>query len=237
MIRAALVLVLTACLALTASPATAQDALSKRVSLDLKAMAPIDAFRVIADSVGVKVTVDAKVTAPIDILVKDVSARTALTTMCESIGCRWTAAGGIITVTPADRSTPATPANPVKVYAMTRQTSGTVELKKQLLEKIQAALKQPLPADMKFENAPLAEVSARLSAALGLTVTLMSENPALKTVTADFSNRTLMTALEDLGSAGSNPPPLRLTISYPSTPGGPVTPSIMIGIKMDPKKK
>ena len=88
MTRTAFVLVLVACLALAASPATAQDALSKRVSLDLKAMAPADAFKVIADSVGMKVTVDAKVTAPIDILVRDVTAKTALTTICESIGCR-----------------------------------------------------------------------------------------------------------------------------------------------------
>ena len=57
---------------------------------------------------------------------------------------------------------------------MPKQTSGTVEQKRLLLERIKEALKQPLPAGMKFENAPLSEVSARLSEALGLTVTLMS---------------------------------------------------------------
>jgi len=237
MTRAALVLLFAASLAIATTPATAQDALSKRVSLDLKAMAPGDAFKVIADAVGMKVTVDAKVTAPIDILVRDVTARTALTTIGESIGCRWSVSNGTLVVTPADRPAPTTLSNPVTVSAMPKQTGGTVEAKKLLLERIQAALKQPLPAGMKFENAPLSTVSGRLSEALGLAVTLMSENPALRTVTADFSNKTLLTALQDLGSSGSNPPPLRLTISYPSAPGGTVTPSIMIGIRMDPKKK
>ena len=37
-----------------------RTALSKRVSLDLKAMAPADAFKVVGDSVGMKVTVDAE---------------------------------------------------------------------------------------------------------------------------------------------------------------------------------
>ena len=40
----------------------AQDALSKRVSLDLKAMAPADAFGTLASSVGLKAVVDPTVT-------------------------------------------------------------------------------------------------------------------------------------------------------------------------------
>jgi hypothetical protein len=237
MIRAAFVLALAACLALAASPAAAQDALSKRVSLDLKAMAPADAFKVLADSVGLKVTVDAAVTTPIDILVKDVSARTALTTMCESIGCRWTAASGVIAVSPAKDPAPTPSDGPAKVAVMTRQTGGTVEQKKQLLDKIQAALKQPLPAGMRFENAPLGAVCARLSEALGLSITMASEHPGLATVTADFSGQTLMTALKHLGEAGNAAPVLRLTISDRRAPGDPVTPSIMISFKVDAKKK
>jgi hypothetical protein len=237
MTRVALVLVFAACLVLAASPATAQDALSKRVTLDLKGMAPSQAFRMIADLAGMGITISTAVTTPVDILVRDVTAKTALTVICESIGCTWRLSSGVIVVAPADGSTPTGPIDPGAVSPVLLQNIGTVEQRKLLLERIQAALKQPLPAGMKFENAPLSTVSGRLSDALGLTVTLMSEDPALRTVTADFSSKTLMTALQELGSSGSNPPPLRLTVSYPSTPGGPVTPSIMIGFKMDPKKK
>src|SRR5512136_2316867 len=81
-----------------AAPASAQDALAKRVSLDLKAMAPADAFKVIADAVGCAVDVGPDVSTPVDILVRNVTAKTALNTICESIGCSWTLAGSTITV-------------------------------------------------------------------------------------------------------------------------------------------
>lgn len=226
MTRAALVLMLAACLALAASPAFAQDALAKRVSLDLKAMAPADAFKVLADSVGLKVTVDAKVAAPIDILVKDVSARTALTTMCESVGCRWTMASGVIVVTPTRAAGSS---------ASTKRTSSTVEQKKRLMERIQAALKQPLPPGMKFENAPLADVSARLSDALGLKVDLTSSDPALRTLTADFGNRTLLDALQGIFPPSERAYSWRVVVA--SRDAGATSPSIMLGIKMDGKKQ
>jgi hypothetical protein len=238
MTRTVRVLLVLLAIASFAAPAGAQDPLGSKVTVDLKAVPPDQAFRVVGNTIGMKVTVDAAVTTPIDILVKDVSARTALTTMCESIGCRWSVSNGSLVVARADRPAPATPASPVIVPAMTRQTGGTVEQKRLLLERIQAALKQPLPAGMKFENAPLSTVSGRLSDALGLAITMTSGDPALTTVTADFSNQSLMTALKRLGGGtGGDAPPLRLTIRYPSAPGGPVTPSIIIGFKMDPKKK
>jgi len=227
MIRAAFVLVLAACLALAASPATAQDALSKRVSLDLKAMAPADAFKVIAETVGMKVTVDAAVTTPIDILVKDVSARTALTTMCESIGCTWTVANGIVTVSPVRR---------VGASAVAKPVRATIEQKKLLMERIQASLKQPLPAGMKFENAPLADVSARLSEAVGLKVELTSSDPSLRTLTADFSNQTLLEALKGVFPPGERPAySWRLLVA--SRDADAESPSIMLGIKVDGKKR
>jgi len=233
MTRTVRVLLALLAIASFAAPAGAQDPLASKVTVDLKAVPPDQAFRVVGNTIGMKVTVDAAVTMPIDILVKDVSARTALTTMCESIGCIWTLSSGVIAVSPAKGPAPTPSAVSTKVAVMTGQTGGTVEQKRLLLER----MKEALPAGMKFENAPLSTVSGRLSEALGLTVTLMSEDPALRTVTANFSSKTLMTALQELGSSGSNPPPLRLTVTYPSTPGSPVTPSIMIGFKMDPKKK
>ena len=222
-----LALALAASLAFSASPAVAQDALSKRVSLDLKAMAPADAFKVIADSVGMKVTVDAKVTTPVDILVRDVSAKTALNTICESIGCQWTAASGAIEVTPISNAVPT---------AASRRTSATVEQKKVLMERIQASLKQPLPAGMKFENAPLADVSARLSDALGLKVDLTSSDPTLRTLTADFSSQTLLDALKGVFPPGEHAAYSWRMVVAPRDADA-KSPSIMLGIKVDPKKK
>ena len=80
------------------APALAQDATAKKVTLDLNGVAPAAAFKAVADAIGVTVTVDAAVTDPVDITVRNVSARTALNAMCESIGCRWTLSGGSLAV-------------------------------------------------------------------------------------------------------------------------------------------
>jgi hypothetical protein len=186
---------------------TADDPLSKRVSLDLKAMAPADAFGTLAASTGLKVIVDPAVTAPVDILVRNVTARTALTTMCESIGCQWTVAAETLSITPArvpERSTVS--------YAVRRQSSAEVD-------RILKLLKQPLPADMKFTNAPLVTVSERLSQALGIRVVLSSDDPALQSVTIDFSQTTLEAGLKRLSEFSSWQGRLDLKIGV-ATPSG-----------------
>ena len=224
--RTALVLVLAAGLVFAAFPAAAQDALSKRVSLDLKAMAPADAFKVIGDSVGMKVTVDAALTAPVDILVKNVTAKTALNTICESIACRWSVSDGVISVAPR-----------TEFSMRSRGTAGDAKSEKAnaAMARIQSALKQPLPAGMRFENAPLADVSARLSEALGLKIELTSSDPALRTLTADFSNQTLLDALKGVFPPGERAYSWRLAVA--SRDADATSPSIMLGIKVGEKKK
>ena len=84
-----------------APPALAQNATAKKVTLDLNGVVPAAAFKAVADAIGVTVNVDASVTDPVDIQVKNVSARTALTAMCESIGCQWRLEGGNLAIMPA----------------------------------------------------------------------------------------------------------------------------------------
>jgi len=181
--------------------AAAQNTFAKRVSLDLKAMPPAEAFKVLADAVGTKVTVDPAVTAPVDILVRNVSARTALNTICESIGCRWTTDADGIAVKPLGG--PDGVRGRVSVER-TRRFRVSVD-------HLRSVLNQPLPPEMKFENAPLATVGARLSEALKSRVTISCGDPAMQTITADFSNRTLQAAIKDLlaqsepASGGSTP--------------------------------
>ena len=223
--RTALVLVLAAGLAFAALPATAQDALSKRVSLDLKAMAPADAFKVIGDSVGMKVTVDAALTAPVDILVKNVTAKTALNTICESIACYWTISSNVISVKPRGGTS----------------VSGTVnfgdaksEKARAIADRLQASFKRTLPDGMKFENTPLAEVSARLSAALDLKIELTSADPNRSTLTADFSHKSLLDALKGAFPPGDHANTWRIAIS--ARDGDSKSPTIMLGIKAGTKK-
>ena len=141
------------------------------------------------------------ITAPVDILVRNVNARTAFTTICESIGCEWTVAAGTLSVKPAGERRPGT-------AWIARDRSGSVVSSSSEASRFAALMKQPLPAGMKFENAPLATVNERLSQALGIRVTLSTTNPALKTVTIDFSQKSLIvvTGLKELGksSAGTS---------------------------------
>ena len=212
-----------------AAPALAQDVLAKRVSLDLKGVAPAQAFMAVADAVGLKVALDAAVTAPVDILVRDVSARTALNVMCESVGCRWTLAAGTLSI------------KPIVQYSATVawDTAGTTEQSKARLKRTQVlldAMKQKLPADMKFENTPLDAVSKRLSEALGLHVQFTCKDPGVQTLTMDFSNLTLQSALQAIGAQGDRPKAAWQLMIGP-LPGDTQTPSIAIMVGPKGQKK
>ncbi|MEW5981676.1 MAG: DUF4974 domain-containing protein [Acidobacteriota bacterium] len=165
-------------------PVLAQDALSKRVTLDLKAVEPTSAFNTLAEAMGLKVTVDRAVTAPIDILVRNVKARTALDAMCDSIGCRWSVQKGALSVMPATTD----------VVAGRRTI--TYEEIREPIARVQIALRKDIPAGLVFTNAPLSEVCVRLSEALGVTITIDSDVLKSRTVTADLSHHTLQSALK-----------------------------------------
>jgi hypothetical protein len=218
-------------------PAFAQGALDTRVTLDLKATPPDAVFKMLGEVLGVKVTVDPAVTAPVDIAVKNVTAKTVLTTICESVGCRWSVAAGTLVVKPVldltlvdDR--PRTVAtNDEKALATKRNAA---------IETIRAAMSKELPADMKFENAPLSAVSQRLSAALGLELTLTSEDKAVQAITADLSHHTLQSGLKLLGEQAGGSHPMRMVIKAPTGPGSDSPPiSIMFAGKKAaaPQKK
>jgi type II secretory pathway component GspD/PulD (secretin) len=207
-----------------AVPAAAQPWLGTRVSLDLKAMAPAEAFRVLADAVGTKVTVDPLVTTPVDILVRNVSARTALTTICESIGCRWTANTEGITVGPgADlRVRLARPKTTDALFAMRRGAAG---------QRIREALREPLPAGFVCQNMPLATFSSKVSEAVKVNVIISTDDPSMQTVTGDFSNMTLQAVLKRLAEQEGGD--RRVTLRTGMTEDGFI--AIMVGRRPAPK--
>jgi hypothetical protein len=180
------VVLLSALLALSV-PSAAQDALAKRLSLDLKAMAPRDAFNVIATAIGYTVDVAPDVATPVDIVIPNVKARTALDAICDSIGCTWQANGTVIVVRKGG------PAGRVGLVARTLKTgrgpAAAAELKRRL--------DTVLPADMKFDHAPMALVAERLSNATGLGINFVNAKTG-QTLTTDLGNRTLSSALKTL---------------------------------------
>jgi type II secretory pathway component GspD/PulD (secretin) len=208
---------------LAAGSASAQDVLNKRLTLDLKAVPPAAFFDTVAATLGVRVSVDPAVTAPVDIVVKNVTAKTVLTAVCESVGCRWSLNAGTLVVKPGI----------VITDGMVRVTK-----KSAAVESVRVAMSTALPGDMKFENAPLSVVSERLSAALGIELTLTSEDPAVQTVTADLSHHTLQSGLRLLGEQAGAGRPMRIALKAKSAAGG-AAPSIyiMFATKKAPAKK
>jgi hypothetical protein len=209
----------------------AQDALSKRVSLDLRAMTPADAFAALASSAGLKVAVDPAVTAPVDIVVRNVTARTALTTMCESIGCEWTVAGGTLSIKPARAGE-----RGAGRAVVARDKSGNVVSSSFEASRLRELMTKPLPAGMKFENAPLATVSERISQALGAEIALSSTDPAMQRLTIDLSGRSLEAGLRELAASGTGDYRLGL-MTKPNPTGKTQSPSILIKIGKPPAAK
>lgn len=228
--RQACALALLVC-TLGAPAAAAQDHLARRVSLDIKAMTPADAFKVIADAIGTTVSVDPGVTSPVDILVRNVSARTALNTICESIGCKWSADAAGITVKPGAASA-------ARGAAVAKERRGELRARVRrsaVTARLQGALKQPLPPGMVFQNAPLADLNKRLSEALGFSITLQTDDPALQTVTGDFSGMTLQAVLKTLMErAGSRKTVWRLGLAEK---GSDAAPSLWIMVGAAKPKK
>jgi TonB family protein len=87
--------------------------LDRRISMDVKGVAPRRAFEMIARAVKCTLALDPKVTRPLTIRVTKITTRTALDAVCESIGCRWRLDGRTLRVeAEAPSAQPAAPAAP-----------------------------------------------------------------------------------------------------------------------------
>ena len=234
MTRALPALLLSVLLVAPAAPAFAQDALAKKVTIDVNAASPGSVFTAVATAsgAGFTVTVDPAVTEPVDITVRNVSVKTALNAICESIGCQWTLTGSTLVVKPKPQS-----AMMIGVVQPAGSGAGA-EKSKAAAARAQAvldALKQTLPADLKFEGAPLETVNARLSDALKMKVELTCKDPSVKTLTMDFGGLTLQSALQALSQREGAQGPWRLTVG--PRPGDPQTPTIAVMVGPRPSKK
>jgi hypothetical protein len=218
-------------IAAPAASALAQDVLAKKVTIDVNAATPVSVFTAVATAsgAGFTVTVDPAVTDPVDIAVRNVSVKTALNAVCESIGCQWTLTGKTLVVKPEAA---------VRVGVVMRGEGGATVDKTKAKARAQvvlAAFKQKLPSDMNFENAPLDAVNTRLSEALKMKVELSSKAPGVKTISLDFGGLTLLSALQALGQQEGAKGPWRLTIG--PAQGDTQTPTIAIMVDPRPQKK
>ncbi|MBE3110569.1 MAG: hypothetical protein IMZ46_08675 [Acidobacteria bacterium] len=181
------VLALTSLLAsLPAAPAFAQKpTLDSRLEVRFEATPAADVFRHIISVLGLELQLDANVDGPVTIWVKDVSARTALNVVCESLGCQWRVVGKRLVVGGSDS----------KIKWAGLATKDAAGRKKFVAMDLRSHLTKPLPVDMQFQDVPVSTVLRAISEVAGLEIT--ADEPLASThVTITASSKTVEDALE-----------------------------------------
>lgn len=180
---------------------TGQTALDTRLSVDFLEASPKSTFTSIAAGVGsgLDVVIDPSVTKPVTIALREVTIRTAMTAMCESIGCQWRIDGSKLVISAAP-SRPGSAAPP---------SSNSLET----IRALNAALEDPLPANTRFTGMPLSKVLSEVGTLAGLLIERAGPSSDDPKVTIDGSTRSVKeTIWRGCRAAGLNS--LTFTIRY-----------------------
>jgi len=206
------ILICGACffLLLGASLVLGQAALEKRTSLDVNAVSPADVFGSLAQTLGCGIEIDPGVKTPVTMRLSNITVRTALNVLCESIGCGWRLSGSTLRIdaTPVRKPGRATP------------------------ESFRESLYKQTPPDFKFQDTPLRSVLEALGKVGGIEISA-EEPDANRPVTLDLSNRSILSALKEIGRSAdlrsgvmlvriSNEPgkALKIKFTYRAVPKG-----------------
>jgi hypothetical protein len=127
--------------------------LGRRVFLDVNAAAPALVFNRLARTVPCSLRLDPRVQRPVTLRVANVTARTALSAICESIGCRWELRHDTLIVDPVE------PPPPIPQGELTQQT-----------------LRTPLP-DMVFRRTPFSDAVTAIARQSGIEITVDNVDP------------------------------------------------------------
>jgi len=140
----------------TASAATAATRLHERIDLDLEDAMAEEVFAMFAQVLRAELELDPEVKGEVTIRLINVTARTALTAVCEGLGCRWqfeTGEQARLRVEAVD---------PEVVLDPTSEPSVTVELRKVRAEKALRALATIHGIRVELEPGVEGEISASL---------------------------------------------------------------------------
>jgi hypothetical protein len=158
-------------------PGQAPD-LERRVFLDVNAATPAQVFNDLARTIGCTVRLDERLQRPVTLRVSNVTAGTALSAVCESIGCRWQIAAATLRV---DATEPPPPI-----------PQG---------ELLQQKLREVLPA-MNLKGVALGDALEAIHRETGIQISIENVDPRTP-VTVDVSGeQPLMAAMKIMRAAG-----------------------------------
>jgi hypothetical protein len=175
-------LVLAIMFGLGATTAWAQAALSSRTSIDVAGAAPQDVFGSLAKTLECSLDLQAEIQTPVTLKVSNISVRTALSVLCETLGCSWSIDGGALRIRTVRTSIG------TKVAIIGVPKNGPVLLQK---------LNRDLGPGQRFENRSVLDVLAALSKTAEMEITT-DEPLASRVITVDLSNRSIDTALREI---------------------------------------
>jgi hypothetical protein len=196
----------------------AQTNLDGRVSIDVESAAPKDVFGAWAKRIGCELSIAQEIQKPVTIRLSNVTFRTALDALAESLECRWTIQGKILRVEPAGKGKSGSGG---VVGGVPGGGGGGAEFKQRLDRKT--------PPNFRFDNVPVREVMDALGKIADLE--LRMEGPAAdQRVTLDLSDRTILAAIKAIRQQNGLGESLVVGASLPGT-------EKKIYFKMGPQKK
>ncbi len=221
----------------------AQAKLDRKTTIDVTAAAPEDVYGSLARTIGYDLVLAPEIRQPVTLHLENVTIRTALTALSESLGCRWSLDGNILRVSPTVKVMPGGPSVGV-VGGVSGGVTGGVPggvsggVPGGVVggvpggvsgDEFRQRLERKTPADFHFENTPLRSVMKAIGKVAGLEVEV-DEPAASQQVTLDLGNRTILAAFKTIRERVGLQKPIVLVATLPGS-------DQKMHLKMGPPKK
>ncbi len=178
-----------------ASSAAAQPNLDLKTTIDVNAAVPRDVFSSISIRLGSELVIAPEITQPVTMRLENVTIRTALTALSESLECRWIVEGNVLHVETASSA----PHGPSRVPGgmgggLGGGIGGGVTGGRNWNAEVQKRYERLTPAGFRFDNMPLSTIMNELGKVAGMEISVANPDPA-RYMTIDLSNRSVGEAL------------------------------------------
>jgi hypothetical protein len=175
------------------SPVFAQNStLESRIEVRFEATPAADVFRHIISGLGYELQLDALIDDPVTLWVTNVTARTALNVLCESLGCSWRVSGNRLVVGGSSGAVARSGGRAGRVAV--RRTADPQKSLEVTRHDLRERLARPLPVDMQFQDVPVSTILRAMSEVAELEITA-DEPLASRHVTLSGRGRTVNDAL------------------------------------------
>jgi hypothetical protein len=197
--------------AVLVSPAVAQLNLDLKTTIDVNAAAPRDVFTSISKRLGSQLVIAPEITQPVTMHVENVTVRTALTALSETLACRWVVEGNVLHVETASSAQHVPSRVPGGMGSglgnglgggvgsgagggLGSGIGGGVAGDRNWNADVQKGYGRRTPAGFRFDNVPLSTIMNELGKVAGMEISVANPDPA-RHMTIDLSNRSVGEAL------------------------------------------